>query len=295
MPSGVLFFVHGANATSEGLVQTVARIEDQVRARGWDVTVVAPEWRRRSGLRLGNWKKAIHRRGRPSPMPLPILRGGIRKDAVMKIATNYFEDRREALFDVLGPQMMADVIGYHAHRDSIQKVLRTELTRAAGAAGGRPVLPVALSLGGIALVDLLATGRRRRSRRASPSARRRRCSTRSMRSRRCRTTRPTRPTWRCPGSTSTTAATSCHSSPSRCSGARMGSPASSTCASGRARTSRSRTAPTGISMPVWDAIATAFSWRRVEPLTVREARRLGFEARIAPVRREGSKERPPAM
>src|SRR6478609_2637739 len=138
-PSGILFFVHGAAETSEGLVANVARIEDQVNARGWDVTVVAPEWRRRSDLRLGNWKKAIHRRGRPSPMPVPILKAGVRKDVVMKIATNYFEDRREALFDVLGPQMMADVIGYHSHRDSIQKVLRAELTRAAAAAGGRPV------------------------------------------------------------------------------------------------------------------------------------------------------------
>jgi hypothetical protein len=45
VPSGILFFIHGANATSEGLVETVARIEDQVRDRGWDVTVVAPEWR----------------------------------------------------------------------------------------------------------------------------------------------------------------------------------------------------------------------------------------------------------
>ena len=34
--------------------------------------------------------------------------------------------------------------------------------------------------------------------------------------------------------------------------------------------------------PVWDAIATAFTWKRIEPLTVREARRLGFEARKAP-------------
>jgi hypothetical protein len=33
---------------------------------------------------------------------------------------------------------------------------------------------------------------------------------------------------------------------------------------------------------VWDAIATAFTWTRTEPLTVREARRLGFEARKAP-------------
>ena len=58
-PSGVLFFVHGANETSEGLAENVTRIEDQVRARGWDVTVVAPEWRRRSDLRLGAWQKAI--------------------------------------------------------------------------------------------------------------------------------------------------------------------------------------------------------------------------------------------
>src|SRR5436190_535467 len=130
-PSGILFFVHGAAETSEGLVANVARLEDQVRARGWDVTVVAPEWRRRSDLRLGNWRKAIHRRGRPSPMPVPILRAGIRKDVVMKIATNYFEDRREALFEILGPQMIADVIGYHRHRESIQRVLRNELTATA--------------------------------------------------------------------------------------------------------------------------------------------------------------------
>ena len=108
-PSGVLFFVHGADATSEGVVATLARIEDQVRSRGWDVTVVAPEWRRASELRLGDWRAAIHRRGRPSPMPVPILRGGLRRDAVMKIVTNYFEDRREALFEVLGPQLLADV------------------------------------------------------------------------------------------------------------------------------------------------------------------------------------------
>ena len=36
---------------------------------------------------------------------------------------------------------------------------------------------------------------------------------------------------------------------------------------------------------VWDAIATAFTWRRTERLTVREARELGFEARKAPAGR----------
>ena len=128
-PSGILFFVHGANETSDGAVGPRERgSRTRSEARGWDVTVVAPEWRRHSELRLGNWRAAVHRRGRPSPMPMPILRAGLRRDAVMKIVTNYFEDRREALFEVIGPQMLADVIGYHAHRDSIQAGLRAELT-----------------------------------------------------------------------------------------------------------------------------------------------------------------------
>ena len=98
-------------------------------------------------------------------MPVPILRAGLRRDAVMKIATNYFEDRREALFEVIGPRCwpMSSAMTPIGRRSS---VLRAELSAAAKAARGRPVLPVALSLGGIALVDLLAAGRRRRSRRA---------------------------------------------------------------------------------------------------------------------------------
>jgi hypothetical protein len=55
----------------------------RVRA-GWDV--VAPNGA--ADLALG-WV-AIHCRGRP-PMPVPILKADP-QDAVMKIATNYFED-----------------------------------------------------------------------------------------------------------------------------------------------------------------------------------------------------------
>jgi hypothetical protein len=36
--------------------------------------------------------------------------------------------------------------------------------------------------------------------------------------------------------------------------------------------------------PVWDAIGTAFTWKRAAPMTVGEARKLGFEARKAPAR-----------
>lgn len=284
-PSGVLFFIHGANATSEGLIENVARLEDQVRDRGWDVTVVAPEWRRRSGLRLGNWKKSIHRRGRPSPMPVPILRGAVRKDAVMRIATNYFENRREALIDTLGAQMMADVIGYHSHRDSIQEVLRTELSKAAKAARGRTVLPVALSLGGIALVDLLASW---------PDAPVEACVTVGSQA-------PLLYTFDAIPSMPYDEADPPHLPVSwlniydsrdflsfvaeplfrRSDG--LASVVDLRVHSG-VDFPRSHSAYWELD-PVWDSIATAFAWKRIEPLTVREARRLGFEARRAPADR----------
>ena len=287
--SGILFFVHGANETSEGLVANMARIEDQVGARGWDVTVVAPEWRRHSELRLGNWKKAIYRRGRPSPMPVPLLQSSFRRDAVMKLATNYFEDRREALFDILGPQLMADVIGYQAHRASIHRELKAELTRAARAARGRPVLPVALSLGGIALIDLLA---------AWPAAPVEACVTVGSQA-------PLLYTFDAISSMPYDEASPPYLPVSwlniydsrdflsflaeplfrRTDG--LASVVDLRVHSGK-DFPKSHSAYWELE-PVWDAIATAFTWRRVEPLTVREARRLGFEARVAP-KPEGSEQ-----
>ncbi len=284
-PTGVLFFVHGANSTSEGLIENVARLEDEVRDRGWDVTIVAPEWRRRSGLRLGNWKKAIHRRGRPSPMPVPILRGAVRKDAVLKIATNYFENRREALIDTLGAQMMADVIGYHSHRDSIQRVLKAELSKAAKAARGRPVLPVALSLGWIALVDLLASW---------PEAPVEACVTVGSQAPLLYTfdAIPSMPYDEADPPHLPVAWLNIYDSRDflsfvaeplfrRSDG--LASVVDLRVHSG-ADFPRSHSAYWKLD-PVWDAIATAFTWKRVEPLTVHEARRLGFEARRAPADR----------
>ena len=286
-PSGILFFIHGADATSEGLVNNLARLEDQVRARGWDVTVVAPEWRRHSDLRLGNWKKAIHRRGRPSPMPVPILKAGLRKDVVMKIATNYFEDRREALFDALGPQLMSDVIGYHAHRESIQRVLKAELTTAALAARGRPLLPVALSLGGIALIDLLG---------AWPEAPVEACVTVGSQAPLLYTfdAIPSMPYDEADPPFLPVSWLNIYDSRDflsflaeplfrRSDG--LASVVDLRVHSG-ADFPKSHGAYWALD-PVWDAIATAFTWKRVEPLTVREARKLGFEARVAPVKKDG--------
>ena len=285
-PSGILFFVHGANETSEGLVENLARIEDQVRSRGWDVTVVAPEWRRRSDLRLGAWQKAIHRRGRPSPMPVPVLRAGVRRDAVMKIATNYFEDRREALIDMLCAQMLADVVGYGAHRASIQRILSTELKAAARAARGRPVLPVALSLGGIALVDMLASW---------PEAPVEACVTVGSQA-------PLLYTFDAIPSMPYDEADPPHLPvpwlniyDSRDFLSFLAEPlfrrTDGLASVVDLRVRSGRDFPKSHSAywelgSVWDAIATAFTWRRVEPLTVREARRLGFEARVAPIPRE---------
>jgi hypothetical protein len=287
-PCGVLFFIHGANETSEGLVENVARIEDRIRARGWDVSVVAPEWRRQSDLRLGNWKKAIPRRGRPSPMPVPILRAGLRKDVVLKIATNYFEDRREALIDTLGAQMMADVIGYSSHRESVHRILKAELIRTAAAAGGRPVLPVALSLGGIALVDLLADW---------PEAPVEACVTVGSQAPLLYTfdAIPSMPydeaappylpvPWL--NIYDTRDFLSFLAEPLFRRNDGLASVVDLRVESGK-DFPRSHSAYWELE-PVWDAIATAFTWKRVEPLTVREARRLGFEARKAPaVKGEG--------
>ena len=280
----MLFFVHGAAETSEGLIENVSRIEDQVRARGWDVAVVAPEWRRRSGLRLGNWKKALYRGPKSAPVPVPRLGAGIRRDTILKLATYYFEDRREALLDGLGAQMLADVLGYQLHRDSIQSVLKAELTRAALAAGDRPVLPVALSLGGIALVDLLA---------GWPDAPVEACVTVGSQAPLLYTfdaipsmpydeARPpylpvpwlniydsrdflsflAEPLFRRSDGLASVVDLRVHSG--------LDFP-------------KSHSAYWELG-PVWDAIATAFTWKRVTPLTVGEARKLGFEARRAPAR-----------
>ena len=284
-PSGTLFFVHGANETSEGVATNLSRIEDQIRRRGWDVRVVAPEWRRRSGLRLGNWRKAVYRGRRPAPVAIPSLRAGIGKAAVMKLVTNYFEERRESMLDALGAQLLADVLGYQQHRASIQDVLRTELARTAKAARGGPVLPVGLSLGGIALIDLLASW---------PDAPVEACVTVGSQA-------PLLYTFDAIPSLPYDEADPPHlpvpwlnvydsrdflsfvAEPlfRRTDG--LASVVDLRVRSGK-DFPRSHSSYWELA-PLWDAIGTAFTWKRTEPLTVKEARDLGFEARKRPAPR----------
>ena len=284
-PTGILFFLHGANETSEGLARNLARIEDQVRRRGWDVRVVGPEWRRRSGLRLGNWRKALYRRSRPTTISLASLPTGVGRAGVMRLVTNYFEGRREAMFETMGAQLLADVIGYHQHRASIQGVLREELSKASRAARGRPILPVGLSLGGIALVDLVA---------GWPEAPVEACVTVGSQA-------PLLYAFDAIPSMPYDEADPPHlpvpwlnvydsrdflsfvAEPLFRRSDGLASVVDLRVHSGR-DFPRSHSAYWDLP-PVWDAIATAFAWKRTERLTVREARELGFEARKAPAPR----------
>lgn len=285
-PRGTLFFVHGANETSGGLAGHVGRIQTQIDRRGWDVDVVAPEWRRRSGLRLGNWRGALPRGLRPTPLAIPALTSGVRRDAVMRIVTTYFEGRRESLVDVMGAQLLADVIGYHQHRVSIQAVLRDEIEAAARAAGpDRPVLPVALSLGGIALVDLIG---------AWPEAPIEACVTIGSQAPLLYAfdAVPSLPydeadpphlsvPWLNVYDTRDFLSFAAEPLFRRTDGL-------ASVVDLRVRSGRDFPKSHGAyweQPAVWAAIATAFGWRRTERLTVREARQLGFEARKAPERR----------
>ena len=284
-PSGLLFFVHGANETSEGLVRNVARIEDQVRKRGWDVRVIAPEWRRRSGLRLGNWRKAMYRQARPTAISLASLPTGVGRASVLRLVTNYFESRREMLLDTIGAQLLADVIGYHEHRASIQDVLRDELDEVRRAARGKPILPVGLSLGGIALVDLVASW---------PEAPVEACVTVGSQA-------PLLYTFDAIPSLPYQEADPPHlpvpwlnvydsrdflsfvAEPLFRRSDGLASVVDLRVHSGK-DFPRSHSAYWDLP-PLWDAIAAAFTWKRTERLTVREARELGFEARKAPTPR----------
>jgi hypothetical protein len=213
---------------------------------------------------------------------IPNLAAGVRRDALMKLVTSFFEYRRDVLLDVIGAQMLADVIGYRQHRDSIQAVLRAELAKAARAAGDRPVLPVALSLGGIALVDLLASW---------PEAPVEACVTVGSQA-------PILYTFDAIASMPYDEA-----DPPRLPVAwlniydrrdflsfvaeplfrRSDGLASVVDLQVRSGKDFPKSHSAYWELPaVWDAIATAFTWHRLEPLTVREARRLGFEARTAP-------------
>jgi hypothetical protein len=283
-PQGVLFFVHGANETSEGLARNVARIEDQIGRRGWDVRVIAPEWRRRSGLRLGNWRKALFRQAKPAPISLASLPRGVGRAAVLRLVTNYFDGRRDVLIDTIGAQMLADVIGYREHRASIQDVLQSELSTAGKAAGGRPILPVGLSLGGIALVDLVASWSE-----APVDA----CVTVGSQAPLLYTfdAIPSLPYDEADPPRLPVPWLNVYDSRDflsfvaeplfrRTDG--LASVVDLRVQSGR-DFPRSHSAYWELPA-VWDAIATAFTWRRTDRLTVRQARELGFEARKAPAR-----------
>ncbi len=218
-------------------------------------------------------------------MTIPSLGAVVRKDAVMKMVTSYFEHRRDTLIDIIGAQLLADAIGYRQHRESIHAVLRAELTKAAKAARGRPLLPVALSLGGIALVDLLATWED-----APVEA----CVTVGSQAPILYTfdAIPSMPydendpprlpvPWLNIYDTRDFMSFMAEPLFRRSDG--MASVVDLRVRSGK---DFPKSHSSYWEVPaVWDAIATAFTWKRAQSMTVKEARDLGFEARKAPVPR----------
>jgi hypothetical protein len=216
---------------------------------------------------------------------IPSFATGIRRDAVLKLATSYFEPRREALVELIGPQLLADVIGYHRHRASIHAVLRAELDRAARTAKGGSILPVAVSLGGVALVDLLADW---------PEAPVESVVTVGSQAPLLYTldalpglpydeTDPPRLPVPWLNVYDTRDFLSFVAEPLFRRSDGLASVVDLRVRSGKDFPT-SHSSYWGVPA-VWDAIATAFSWRRTDRLTVREARQLGFEARKAPTPR----------
>jgi len=200
----------------------------------------------------------------------------------MKLVTNYFEGRREILLDTVGAQMLADVIGYHEHRDSIQEVLQAEFSKAAGAARGRTILPVGLSLGGIALVDLVASW---------ADAPIEACVTVGSQAPLLYTfdAIPSLPYDEADPPRLPVPWLNVYDSRDFLSFVAeplfRRTDGLATVVDLRVRSGKDfpRSHSAYWELPaVWDGIATAFSWRRTDRLTVREARELGFEARKAP-------------
>jgi hypothetical protein len=163
-------------------------------------------------------------------------------------------------------------------------VLRAELAKAARAAGDRPVLPVALSLGGIALVDLLASWRE-----APVEA----CVTVGSQAPLLYTfdAIPSMPYDEADPPYLPVPWLNIYDSRDFLSF--LAEPlfrrSDGLASVVDLRVHSGRDFPKSHSAywelpPVWDAIATAFTWKRTEPLTVRQARLLGFEARKKPVR-----------
>ena len=234
---------------------------------------------------MGNWRKALYRGAKPATISLVTVPRGVGRAAVLRLTTTYFEGRREMLIDTVGAQMLADVIGYHEHRESIQAVLRGELAKAGRAARGKPVLPVGLSLGGIALVDVVASW---------PDAPVEACVTVGSQAPLLYTfdAIPSMPYDEADPPRLPVPWLNVYDSRDflsfvaeplfrRSDG--LASVVDLRVQSGR-DFPRSHSAYWELPA-VWDAIATAFTWKRTDRLTVREARELGFEARKAPAPR----------
>lgn len=165
-PAGVVNFlvIHGANVDANGCARLQAELSTAAELRmprtdGFVFTV--PDWRQQAGFTLGNywltlpeWWTRPPRSSAQARLPLRelvarlIARAGNTSNALTDVGVTHRLD----IYDFVSGQLLGDVLSYWRRRLEVHEVLTKAL---AGLEG--PVVAVGHSLGGIALVDFLAS------------------------------------------------------------------------------------------------------------------------------------------
>jgi hypothetical protein len=135
-----------------------AKVRDEVRSRRLPVEdVVVPRWRDEAGLLLGPVSQALSKGRADAPRWKFLLTMASRTldrnpvKSVKSMVTDVATEFRPNLAALLGYQLLGDVATYARRRARIHEVLRAALGKC-----GNKVVAVGHSLGGVALVDLMA-------------------------------------------------------------------------------------------------------------------------------------------
>lgn len=147
-----LFIVHGANMSSDDIGELEAKVRERVREMRVPVQrIEMPRWREQAGVKLG-----------PSRLTLPKSTGRTVDETLMRLVgrmmrgefrtTDVIAHKARGYAVKEGYQLLGDVMSYARHRARIHEVLRRGLRTLAD----EQVVVVGHSLGGVAMVDLMA-------------------------------------------------------------------------------------------------------------------------------------------
>jgi pimeloyl-ACP methyl ester carboxylesterase len=151
----ILVLVHGANMAAADIADLEAKVRSEIIARDLPVeALVMPRWRDEAGMHLGPASLAVRERpvdARPGDFLLTMASRIFGANRTMAMATDLATEFRPELMARLGYQLLGDVSAYGRRRGRIHEVLRSAIAPCAG-----KVVLVGHSLGGVALVDLMA-------------------------------------------------------------------------------------------------------------------------------------------